>query len=317
MAVLVDTRHMSARESADAIINVLSSASVPAAVAVAPGTHSVIEGWQLSTGVNLVNTAMTNGLRMKRTARHLRVHAPERISLAVTLQGTCRIAHIDRDLLHENQLQLLDLTSGYESLWTGPNAAIGFNADYTDLGLPVDLVRAAVPLLRCSPLYDLTLRHLRDLPGIARQTPPGPALNMLGFATMDMVRALVTSTVPAGAEARDGLARSLRTVILTYIEANLHDPALTPARIAVQHGVSLRYLYKMFADEAESPAEAIIRRRLEGARRELASRATHHTLISATARRWGFTDPRHFARRFRAAYGMTPRDWVRRQLLDT
>ncbi|MFC5003170.1 AraC family transcriptional regulator [Dactylosporangium cerinum] len=42
--------------------------------------------------------------------------------------------------------------------------------------------------------------------------------------------------------------------------------------------------------------------------------ATHRTLISATARRWGFTDPRHFARRFRAAYGITPSEWVRRHL---
>ncbi|WP_460492219.1 AraC family transcriptional regulator [Dactylosporangium cerinum] len=28
----------------------------------------------------------------------------------------------------------------------------------------------------------------------------------------------------------------------------------------------------------------------------------------------GFTDPRHFARRFRAAYGITPSEWVRRHL---
>ncbi|MDT5150765.1 MAG: hypothetical protein QOI01_2498, partial [Mycobacterium sp.] len=32
---------------------------------------------------------------------------------------------------------------------------------------------------------------------------------------------------------------------------------------------------------------------------------------STVARRWGFKDPTHFARRFRAAYGMPPSQWLR------
>jgi AraC-like DNA-binding protein len=31
--------------------------------------------------------------------------------------------------------------------------------------------------------------------------------------------------------------------------------------------------------------------------------------IAAVARRWGFADATHFARRFRDAYGLSPREW--------
>jgi AraC-like DNA-binding protein len=32
------------------------------------------------------------------------------------------------------------------------------------------------------------------------------------------------------------------------------------------------------------------------------------------AQRWGFSNPTHFSRRFRATYGISPRDW--RQIAD-
>ncbi|MGH3972574.1 MAG: helix-turn-helix domain-containing protein [Pseudonocardiaceae bacterium] len=53
-----------------------------------------------------------------------------------------------------------------------------------------------------------------------------------------------------------------------------------------------------------------IRERLEGARRVLASSAQAPT-IAAVARSLGFSDPGHFARRFRAAYGLSPSEWQR------
>ena len=45
-------------------------------------------------------------------------------------------------------------------------------------------------------------------------------------------------------------------------------------------------------------------------------RAAHRRLaapapIAAVAAGWGFKDPTHFARRFRAAYGLRPQEWRR------
>lgn len=46
---------------------------------------------------------------------------------------------------------------------------------------------------------------------------------------------------------------------------------------------------------------------------ELLRRESRHRSIAAIARSWGFRDPSHFARRFLAAYGVTPKEWRRRQ----
>ncbi|AGZ40662.1 helix-turn-helix domain-containing protein [Actinoplanes friuliensis] len=316
MALLLDTRNLPPRESADAVYATLTSPSAPASVRLSPGIRSLIEGWPIGAGMTLLSNDSSGGLHMQRTARHVRADSPERLSLTLDTRGICDARQFQTIVRRRNELHLLDLTSVYESRWRGAFAATAFLADYTALGFPVDVARAVIPLVRTSPLHDLTMRHLRDLPAIARRTAPGPALGMLGVATADLVRALIASVAPGNPHSRAAHARSLRTVVLAYIDAHLHEPGLTPARVAAEHKVSLRYLYQLFADEAESPAEAIWQRRLEGARRELAHRATHHILISATARRWGFTDPRHFARRFRAAYGISPGDWVRMHLGD-
>ncbi|WP_443217637.1 helix-turn-helix domain-containing protein [Saccharothrix sp. CCNWYY140] len=55
----------------------------------------------------------------------------------------------------------------------------------------------------------------------------------------------------------------------------------------------------------------IISERLRGAREDLIRRTDRSRTIATIARRWGFGDPTHFTRRFRAAYGITPSEWRR------
>ncbi|GAB3838772.1 hypothetical protein ACFPIJ_35740 [Dactylosporangium cerinum] len=129
MAVLLDTRGMSPAESADAIHATLTSPSAPASVLVTPGTHSVVEGWRIGAGINLLTTDTSGGLHMRRTARHLRTDAPERISLTLNTRGTCDARQFDTIVRREHELHLLDLTSGYDSRWRGSQAATAFLAD--------------------------------------------------------------------------------------------------------------------------------------------------------------------------------------------
>jgi AraC-like DNA-binding protein len=73
--------------------------------------------------------------------------------------------------------------------------------------------------------------------------------------------------------------------------------------------VSLRYLHRVFAEQGATVWEWIVRERLEGARRQLAGDHRPYATVASVARRWGFHDARHVARRFRAAYGMSPAEW--------
>jgi AraC-like DNA-binding protein len=88
--------------------------------------------------------------------------------------------------------------------------------------------------------------------------------------------------------------------ILGYIEAQLSDPRLTPAQIAVAHHISVRRLHKLFEDQPRTVAALIRRRRLERCHADFLS---SDRTVTAVAARWGFVDPAYFSRLFKATYG--------------
>jgi AraC-like DNA-binding protein len=98
-----------------------------------------------------------------------------------------------------------------------------------------------------------------------------------------------------------------------HIEANLVDPALTPATIADAMHISLRSLHLAFEDEAASVARTILTRRLERCRDALDNPALRYLTIEAIAAKWGFASASHFSRAFRSRYGCSPRDWRMRE----
>jgi AraC-like DNA-binding protein len=74
--------------------------------------------------------------------------------------------------------------------------------------------------------------------------------------------------------------------------------------------VSPRLLYAAWSRNEVSLAAYVLRQRLELARRALVLGNVGPTpTIAAAARRCGFVDAAHFSRRFREAYGMSPREW--------
>ncbi|AWS42539.1 helix-turn-helix domain-containing protein [Streptosporangium sp. 'caverna'] len=94
-----------------------------------------------------------------------------------------------------------------------------------------------------------------------------------------------------------------------HIMRNLSDPDLSPPKIAETHFMSVRYVHKLFQAEGVTVGEWIRMQRLERCRRDLLRPRARELGVAAIARRWGFVSPSHFGRVFRAAYGMTPRDW--------
>lgn len=101
-------------------------------------------------------------------------------------------------------------------------------------------------------------------------------------------------------DVRPGPDEVLHDRILGYIEARLADRDLGPASIATAHHISVRRLHKLFEDQPLTVAALIRRRRLERCRAEL---ARGDRAVAAVAARWGFADPAHFSRLFKATYG--------------
>lgn len=99
---------------------------------------------------------------------------------------------------------------------------------------------------------------------------------------------------------------ALRAAMDRYIERHLLDGALSLNQIAAAHGVSVRTVNRVFNASGQTVGEVIRVRRLARARDELAESSRP---VSVIAHRWGFADPSHFTRSFKAHYGSSPREY--------
>ncbi|MGY1636302.1 helix-turn-helix domain-containing protein [Geodermatophilus sp. SYSU D00742] len=254
----------------------------------------------------------SSGFRLVRTPRHVRQEDPPVVALAVQWGGVGRFTQFGADqAVGTGELMLNDLRAPYAFSWSGTGGSRAFQVPSDQLGLSPDVVRAAAPRLRASPLHDLVRDHLVRMAGDADRLAGDPAAGILGTATTELVRALLVSAAAPDRLVAGVRAETMATRVLAYARQHLTDPELTPGRIAAAHNVSVRQLYKVCAEAGVSLEQWVIEQRLEAARAELASPAGRRRSIAAVARGCGFSDPSHFARRFRAAYGTTPREWQR------
>ena len=97
--------------------------------------------------------------------------------------------------------------------------------------------------------------------------------------------------------------------ICQSIETMLGDPDLSLGRVAEEHGVSTRYLQKLFAGSGRSFSQYLRTRRLERCRADLVSPQHSQLSISEICFRWGFNGSAHFSRVFRNEYGTSPRQY--------
>ena len=205
------------------------------------------------------------------------------------------------------QISLTDFGSPYQWRSTGDSTTMSLRFTYAELCLPAGQIRSAAGDLATSPLYDLFQTHVLQLYSFLDEDMPASAAESLASATLELARAVIATVGQQDAERNDVANEALVTRIEAYVQQHLADPALSPESIAHAHHISVRQLYKLWSGRELGLAEWIMRGRLEGARRDL--RRNESIPIAALARRWGFTDATHFGRRFRSAYGISPREW--------
>jgi acetamidase/formamidase/AraC-like DNA-binding protein len=102
---------------------------------------------------------------------------------------------------------------------------------------------------------------------------------------------------------------SLLDRVFQTIEMRLSDPELNLQQVAKEHGISSRYLQKLFASIDESFGHFLKARRLERCRLDLGSPLHAQKSISEILFQWGFNDSASFSRAFREQYGVSPREY--------
>lgn len=307
---LLDTATLAPENRVEAFRAAFGQATVPCRIEhLEPDDrmHSRMQLWHFGAA-NLFFTD-SSGFRLVRTPRHVRMESPPVVAVAVQSRGTGRFRQfgVERSV-RPRQLMVNDLSAPYEFSWSGAGGSLAFQVPYPWLALPPDVVRRAAGRLTASPLDGLVRDHLLRLGRGADRLSAEASATSLGTATVELVRALLVS---ASGDQRYGPAvreETLATRVLAYARAHLTEADLGAERLAGVHNVSRRQLYKALADAGLHLEQWLIAERLERAHAQLASSAGRDRPVAAVARACGFTDPSHFTRRFRAAYGATPRE---------
>ena len=116
-----------------------------------------------------------------------------------------------------------------------------------------------------------------------------------------------TRDVAAAAEATSVPAARLQSIKVD-IDANLSDESMSVAAVAARHGVTPRYVHKLFEREGITYTQFVLLQRLERAYRLLRDPRLAKSSISAIAFDVGFGDISYFNRVFRRHYNATPSD---------
>jgi AraC-like DNA-binding protein len=311
-----DTADFAPRDRRDAYMNAFAGSEVPEQVTLPSGVQlaASLDLWELGPGAHVLRTQGTVH-RLTRTSRQLRVAAPERVALAYSRRSAVVAVGGSVQRLRPGDLHVNDQTLPSDYAGYGEGGAEAFIVDWEVLGLPIDLGRRAVSSVASSPLYELFRHHIGRVCSTLDAMPHDePARSLLGSATMDLARALLSTLADDERFARDVMHNTEPARIRAYIEQHLKDRDLTPARIARASHVSLRQLHKVWGSDGPSFSDYIIATLLARAREDLRRPALRSRSIFEIASSWGFADPAHFSRRFRAAYGMPPRQWRRHSL---
>jgi len=128
------------------------------------------------------------------------------------------------------------------------------------------------------------------------------------------IAAFSAEVAPAPARHTDLDARSPATLrrAIAFIEANA-DRDVGIEEIAAAARVSRRAVQQAFRRHLDTTPTAFLRRvRLDAAHRELQAAEPGMLTVTEVAYHWGFCSPSRFTKRYRAAFGATPSETLRR-----
>jgi AraC-like DNA-binding protein len=217
---------------------------------------------------------------------------------------------------------------GREATVDAANGLLLSNADVSTVVLPgpARFVSIGVPrksMLALAPgLEDALVRPLPPNAGVLRlllgyvgiledeDTIKTPELQRAVATHIHDLYALAIGATRDVAEIAKG--RGLRVARLCAIKAdvvrNLRDGDVSVTALAGRHGVTTRYIQRLFEGDGTTLSKFVLGERLAQAYRMLADPGQGHRTIGALAFEVGFGDLSTFNREFRRHYGATPSD---------
>jgi AraC-like DNA-binding protein len=316
MNVQFDTRSIAHSDREETIREAIWGNVVRVEIAHHPDSHQIAATGVISSlGRIQLCSVKSNATTIRRTPKLARDDLEPSVFLGLQLTGNSIVAQHGREaMLSPGDMAVYDTTRPYTLLNEGGIHQHYYRFARSDLALPERTINeiSAVRLGAGNPLAPLAAGYFRRLAGL--QDPPVATGYTAAVAgpSIELLRALIATSLRDDPLAADPLENTCELRILAFMRAHLADYDLSAARIAAEHHISVRQLYKVLARIHTTPADWIRAHRLEACRADLTKPTMRRLTIEAIARRWGLTDPTHFSRAFKDAYGITPRDWRER-----
>jgi AraC-like DNA-binding protein len=255
---------------------------------------------------------------VRRTRRTIARNDPGVLKVVTQISGTGRISQDGRDAeLAPGDLTLYDTTRPYTLSFDEPAEFETFVVMFPGelLGLSADDVRRVTAVRVCGR-EGIGALVSPFLLGLAQTT--GTDATVLSSRLAANVLALLETVYRERLDLCPGeperLSQARLLSIQQWLQRRLGDPELSPESIAAAHHISVRYLHRLFAAEGTSVSRWVKERRLEGCRGELGDPSLVRFSVAAVAARWGMLDAAAFSRSFRAAFGLSPREYRMRAL---
>ncbi len=220
-----------------------------------------------------------------------------------------------RATLGPGQWCLYDTTRPYE-------VAVDHDSHFIVLQLPSTALTAWAPCLQSSVGRAFSARHgsariamgslqlaLRERQHLSNDMCRNVADSILRMMGLGIAEHLETDPQAALPTQDVRLAQLQR--IQDYIQSNLHNPDLSVTQLAAHFRISKRYLYKLFAMQAQTPADYIQEARLERCK-HLLSQPGRGRQIGEIAYQHGYVDAAVFSHAFKRRYGLSPSEWRQR-----
>jgi AraC-like DNA-binding protein len=234
----------------------------------------------------------------------------DEVFLGVSIAGVALVRHRGRGLTRASggAVLLSRPEAGFISSRPEPGLFLGLRAPRRSLApLVANLDRDSMWVV---PGESPSLRLLTDYVRLVSRTKT-PEPSAFGDAIATHILDLIALSVGADRDAEAAAAeRGVRAARLQAIKADissrLSDGDLSVSAVAARHGVTSRYVHKLFETEGATFSEFVTARRLQLAHRLLADPRFGSHSTTSIAFDAGFSGLSHFNRAFRRRYDVTP-----------
>jgi AraC-like DNA-binding protein len=262
--------------------------------------HACLDQVDLGPATANFFEAETQVVRRTR-AKIARMHTPMFVLLQLRV-GQVRIQHLGREVrVGPGECMFIDGTEPYELECPHLTKAVA-------LRLPADWLRGwlAQPERHAARLFNTGGWSSALCAAVASlDISSCDQLAMPRDAIADPIATLLKLAIGPELEASTQQPVLFNQLMHT-LRNRFHEADLSPLTVANEHRISPRTVHYAFASAHTTFVEQLMQLRLERARGMLSDAHLFDLPVAEVAARCGFTDPSHFARRFRRRFGWPP-----------